>query len=363
MKEKVIIMILLLSAILTVQAEAMPVSDDILQTVPDEAEELLDELDTETYDHNTLTQGLGLMWDKVCRLFLSTVKDSVGGAVLILGVVLLCGVVDDCFAAAGNEKCPDYVPMAGTLAITLIAAGNMRSLIGLGTETVEELSVFAKALLPTLAAAVAAGGGMISAGVKQVATVFFADLQLSLMQNILLPLVYCYIAAAAMDAMLVNARLKKIAEGLRKAVTWVLTGSLALFTGYLTLSGSITGSADALTAQLARSAIATAVPVVGGIISDATGTVLAGATVLKNGIGIFGMLIVLAICLLPFLRLGVQYLLYKLTAFLSAAVGAQSLVDLVDALGSAFGLVLGMVGTGALLLLISIASSVSVVVT
>lgn len=363
MRGKAIIITLLLSAILTVQAEAAPVSEEIIQTVPDEAEELLDELDTETYDHRTLTQGLGLLWDKMCHLFFATVKDSVSGAVLVLGVVLLCGVADDCFQAAGNEKCPDYVPMAGALAITLIAAGNMRSLIGLGSETVEQLSVFAKALLPTLAAAVAASGGMISAGVKQVSTVFFANLQLTLMQNILLPLVYCYIAAAAMDAMLANARLKKIAEGLRKAVTWILTGSLALFTGYLTISGSITGSADALTAQLARSAIATAVPVVGGIISDATGSVLAGAAVLKNGIGIFGMLVVLAICLLPFLRLAVQYLLYKLTAFLSATAGSQVLVDLVDALGSAFGLVLGMVGTGALLLLISIASSVSVVVT
>ena len=166
-----------------------------------------------------------------------------------------------------------------------------------------------------------------------------------------------------MDAMLPQARLKKIAEGLRKAVTWILTGSLALFTGYLTLSGGVTGSADALSAQLARSAIATAVPVVGGIISDATGTVLAGAGVLKNGIGIFGMLAVLAICLLPFLRLAVQYLLYKLTAFFSGTVGSESLVELIDALGSAFGLVLGMVGTGALLLLISIASSVSVVMT
>lgn len=363
MKGKMIIIVLLFSAMLTVQAEAAPVSEEILRTVPDEAEELLEELDTETYDHRTLTQGLGLLWDKMCRMFFSTVKDSIGGAVLVLGVVLLCGVADDCFQAAGNEKCPDYVPMAGVLAITLIAAGNMRSLIGLGIETVEQLSIFAKALLPTLAAAVAASGGMISAGVKQVSTVFFANLQLSLMQNILLPLVYCYIAAAAMDAMLTIARLKKIAEGLRKTVTWLLTGSLALFTGYLTISGSITGSADALTAQLARSAIATAVPVVGGIISDATSSVLAGAAVLKNGIGIFGMLAVLTICLLPFLRLAVQYLLYKLTAFLSATVGSQSLVDLIDALGSAFGLVLGMVGTGALLLLISIASSVSVVVT
>lgn len=355
------IIIALLLAMLTVRADAFPVSEEIMDTLPNEAEDLLDELDTENFDHKTLTQGLSLLWNAVCDFFLSTVKDSVGGVVLILGVVLLCGMADDCFQAAGNETSPNYVPMAGALAITLIAAGNMRSLIGLGVDTVEQLDIFAKALLPTLAAAVAASGGMISAGVKQVSTVFFTNLLITLIHNVLLPMVYCYIAVAAMDAMLPHARLKKMAEGLRKAVAWILTGSLALFTGYLTISGGITGSADALSAQLTRSAISTAVPVVGGIISDATGTVLAGAGVLKNSIGIFGMLAVLAICLVPFLRLAVQYLLYKLTAFFSGTVGSESLVNLIDALGSAFGLVLGMVGTGALLLLISIASSVSVV--
>lgn len=142
----------------------------------------------------------------------------------------------------------------------------------------------------------------------------------------------------------------------------MLTGALILFTGYLAVSGALSGSSDALTAQLTKNAISTAVPVVGGIISDAAGSVLAGALVLKNAVGAFGMLAVLAICLLPFLRLAVQYLLYKLTAFLAATVGSAPLVGLIDALGSAFGLVLGMAGCCSLLLLISIASSVQVVV-
>ena len=74
------------------------------------------------------------------------------------------------------------------------------------------------------------------------------------------------------------------------------------------------------------------------------------------------MLAVLATCLTPFLQMAVQYLLYKVTAFLAATAGNGVLVELIDALGGAFGLVLGMVGSCALLLLISITSSVSVVI-
>ena len=83
---------------------------------------------------------------------------------------------------------------------------------------------------------------------------------------------------------------------------------------------------------------------------------------LKNTVGIFGTVAVLAICLLPFLHLGIQYLLYKLTAFLASAMGVPKLCKLIDGLGGAFGLLLGMTGSCALLLLISVLSSVAAVV-
>ena len=70
---------------------------------------------------------------------------------------------------------------------------------------------------------------------------------------------------------------------------------------------------------------------------------------------------VLAACLGPFVRLGVQYLLYKLTAFLAGMTAAPELAKLIDALGGVFGLMLGMTGSCALLLLISISSAILVV--
>ena len=251
--------------------------------------------------------------------------------------------------------------MAGALAITLTAAGDLQQMMGLGVETMEELDVFAKALLPTLSAAAAASGGAITAGTRQVATVFFANLLLSVIRKLLLPLLYCCITAAAADTMAPDHGLKKIGAGISKAVTWALTATMVVFTGFLTLTGAAAGAADAMTVQMTRSAIATAVPVVGSIISEATGTVLAGAGVLKNAVGIFGMLAVLAICLTPFLNMAVQYLLYKLTAFLAGIVTQGALAELINALGTAFGLMLGMTGSCALLLLISITSAVSAV--
>ena len=310
-------------------AWAAELPDSVKDAVPPEAADILPEMDTSA-SHETLWQGLGDLWHSACAYVRTALETQASGAALLLGVVLLCSLAESCLAAADSPCVPRYV---------------------------------SEALLPTLSAAVAAGGGYITAGARQVATVFFTDLLISLIRQVLLPLLYACIAAAAADAVVPGHSLQKIGQGLRKCVAWALAALMLAFTGFLSVTGAATSAADALSTQLTRTAIATAVPVVGSIISDAAGTVLAGAGMLKGAIGVFGLLAVLAICLTPFITMAVQYLLYKLAAFLAGTVTQEPLADLIDALGSAFGLMLGMTGSCALALLISIISSVSVVST
>ena len=97
--------------------------------------------------------------------------------------------------------------------------------------------------------------------------------------------------------------------------------------------------------------------VVGGILSDAAETLLAGAGVLRGGIGIFGTLGVLAICAYPFLHLGIQYLLYRGAGFLAEAAGGGPLPKLIGGLGSAFALVLGMTASCAAVIIVAIAAA------
>lgn len=336
------------------------IPEEITDAMPDSAKELLDDTD-KVENFTSLGDGLSGLWERTCKLLAVTVQDSLGGVVLIMSAILLCSLAEDCFGAAGGGRMLDPVPLVGTMVILLAVGSNMKSLMGLGEQTIEELDIFSKALLPTLSAAAAAGGCAVSASVRQVATVFFSDLLISLIRSMLLPLVWVFVALSAADAILPAGRLSGIAQGLHKAATWLLSGSLLLFTGYLSLSGAFASSADSLTLRMARSAIGTAIPVVGGIISDAADTILAGAGVLRQSVGIVGTLTILATCILPFLKLGVQYLLLKLSAFFAAAVAPEPLVKLLHALSSAFGLVLGMTGATAAMLLISVASSVKVV--
>ena len=302
---------------LTTSAAAADLPAELERAAPEAAEDLTG---GDLSGGTGFAQGVGNILDRLADQVGDVVRERTRGAAAVLLVVVLCGVVEG-FAQGTGGKGAAFLPMAGALSITLASAGSLDSLMGLGSRTIGELADFSQALLPTLAAATAASGAVTTATVQQVSTVFFVDLLLRLIRQLLLPLVYLYIGLLTAAACLPENRLGAIAEALKKLVTWILTTALLVFTIYLSIVRIISGSADSATVKVAKAAISGVVPVVGGIIADASETVLAGAGMLKNTIGVFGMLAILAACAYPFLQLGVQYLLYKLTAYLAEYEG------------------------------------------
>lgn len=288
------------------------------------------------------------------------VRSALRSGVLLMVVVLLCGFGDTVLETVGKSKLP-LIPLVGTLAITTVAAADVNSMLGLGRSTIDSMTSFANVLMPAVAVITAATGAVTGAAVRQMAAALFSDLLVNLINSLLIPLLYGYLAACVAHAALGNEGLKRVGALLKWAVTTVLTTVMLAFVGYLSLSGVVAGSADAATIKATKFAISGTIPVVGGILSDAAETILASAGVLRGTVGVFGTVTILGLCLLPVLQLAVHYLMYKLVAALSAAVGDRRISALVDQIGSAFGLVLGMTGACCLLLLVALVSSITAV--
>ncbi|MCD8004718.1 MAG: stage III sporulation protein AE [Oscillospiraceae bacterium] len=305
-----------------------------------------------------LDGGLQDVLDTGLQSVQGVVGKALRSALLLLAIVLLSGLADG--AAIWGGKGGQAAQAGAALAVAAVAAADSAALISLGSQVIEEMEVFGDALLPTAAAATAAAGAPGAAAARQLASVLFSDLLTGAIRRLLLPLVYAFIALSTAYAALGNEGLNRVAAALRWVTVSVLTALLLAFVAYLTISGVIAGATDATTLKAAKFAVSTAVPVVGGILSDAAGTVLAGAGILKNSIGVFGMLAVLSMSVLPFVHLGAYYLIYKLTAALAAAVAPPRIAGLIDSIGKAFALVLGMVGSCALLLLVSMVAAVTV---
>jgi stage III sporulation protein AE len=280
----------------------------------------------------------------------------VRSCLLLLTIVLLFGLADGLRQGSDTAGFA-ALPVAAALAVTAVAVNDMTSLIGMGQDSLTQMQTFSKVLLPSLAAACAGAGSPGAAVAKQLATVLFSDFLITLINRFLLPLTFAFIAASVAYAAIGNEGLKRVAAFLKGIVHTVLGGFLIAFIGYLQISGAISGTADAMTVKAAKFTVSNMVPVVGGILSDAAETVLAGASLLKSAIGVFGTLAVLGICLLPFLHLGAHYAAYKATSALAATVADSRTAGLIDALGSAFGMVLAMTASCAMLLILSMISA------
>lgn len=337
------------------QEEALD-TDGVLDALPQEAGEILGEVsltDTEMGD-----TGFKAILETIKESVFGIFKNALGSAAKILTVIVLCTAATSAMSEGGIR---DMVSLSGTVAVSAIAISDVHSFLGMGMETLLSLSDFSKALLPTMCAAAASAGAFTSASAKYAATALFMDVLITIATNVIMPLISIYLAAVIANAVLLKDSLANVSKLLKWVCITALTLLMLAFTTYLGMTGLISGKADEFATKLTKTALGTVLPVVGSIVSDTAETLVAGAGILRNAIGVFGFLAVAAICLTPFLTLGLHYLVYKGTAAFSEALADKRMAELVSDIGAAFGMLLALVGAGGMMLFFSVISSMKAV--
>lgn len=264
----------------------------------------------------------------------------------------LCAVLVTAVAAQFSGK-RTAVELAGVAAVAALLLEPSASMMETGITTAQELRSYGNLLLPVMASALAAGGGVTASTALYVGTAVFDGILSAAVTGMLIPMLGMFLALSIAHAAAGEPMLGKLRELVRWCMEWVLKLTLYLFTGYMAVTGVIAGTADAAAGKAARIALSGAVPVVGGILSDAADAVLLSASMLGSGAGIWGILTVLAIFCAPAIKIGVRYLLLKLTAAVGSALGDRRSSELIRDFADVMGLLLALVSTQTVLLLIS----------
>lgn len=242
---------------------------------------------------------------------------------------------------------------AGTVAIAALLLLSTNSMITLASDTVREIGAYGKLLLPVMTAAMAAQGGVSGSAALYAGTALFLSVLQSVLGNLLVPGIYLFLALSTGSSATGEDLLKKGADLLKSALSWCLKILLMVFTTYLSLTGVVSGTTDAAALKAAKVSMSSFIPVVGGVLSDASEAVLVSAGLMKNAAGIYGILAVLALFLHPFLQIGIHYLILKLTGAICAVFGGGRVTGIIDAFSTAMGLLLGMTAAACIMVLIS----------
>ena len=275
-------------------------------------------------------------------------SEVAGICLSLIAVILLVSIAG--LIPGSRSKTAELV---GAVVIGSLLLQNTNSLIHLGSRTIEDMSNYGKLLLGVMTSALSAQGGIKTATALYAGTALFDTLLSALVTRLLNPLVYVFLVLSTANAALGEDLLRKLADFAKWLTVWLLKTILYIFTGYMSITGVISGTTDAAALKAAKLTISGVVPVVGGILSDASEAVLVSAGVMRNAAGIYGILAILAVFLLPFLRISCHYMLFRLTGAVCAVFGVKRCTDLITNFSAAMGLLLAMTGSVCLLQLIS----------
>ncbi len=331
--------------------QMVPGIEELEENLPDGADEILGEVSIDG-DMDT-GRILGNILDSALGALGGIFKEAAGGAVAVLAAASLCSIGTS--LAPPGTRVGDAISLAGVAVISAAAVSGTGSLISMASETMTETNAFSKALLPVLTSASAITGSAASAAAKYAASALFLDLLVTIGEKVILPLIYMYLAAAIASAAF-GGSLSSVVRLIAGVVKFLLTAIAIIFTLFLTISGLVASTADAAAVKITKTAISTLLPVVGGMVSDAAEAVASSVAVIKSAAGVFGVLAVCAMCAIPFLKLAVNCIIFRLASALAEPVSDGRLTGLIGSVSSACGMALGLAGTSAIMLLISVLS-------
>lgn len=312
-------------------------------TVPDSAKQFMPD-QTDNFGESVLQLS-----EKVVAFLQPEIRAAAELGVSVFATAIVLSILD-IFHGKGKST----TDLVGTVAVSCLLLSNTQSMIHTASLTIHELSHYGKLLYPVMTMAMAAQGGITASAALYTGTMILDSILASLLSWGLVPVIYLYLAVAITYAATGEAILKRIRDGIKGTVAWCLKLLLTIFTVYMSITGVVSGTTDAAALKATKVTISTFVPVVGGILSDASEAVLVGASLMKNSAGIYGMFAIVAIFLGPFIKIASCYLILKVIAALCQTLGSRGVASVTEDCSTAMGLLLAMTGSVCVMLLVSV---------
>lgn len=200
-------------------------------------------------------------------------------------------------------------------------------------ETIQTMIDFILALLPILLALIATGGGVVSVSFFHPIIVFLMNTSGMLMNYIVLPLLLLATILSIVSTMSDQYKVTKLSKLLQNVSVSIIGIFLTIFLGVLSVQGTATAVADGIAVKTAKFVTGNFIPVVGRMFTEAADTVLSASALLKNTVGIVGVVILLLIVAFPAIQIFCIAFIYKFAAAVLQPVGGGAIIKCLDIVG------------------------------
>lgn len=216
------------------------------------------------------------------------------------------------------------------MVLIIIALNSFHVAIGYTKETIDFMISFILSLIPMLLALIAASGGIVSAAFFHPVLLFLMNTSGLLVSKVVLPLLFLSALLSIVSTLSENYKVTQLAQLLRNWSIGLLGIFMTVFLAVISVQGATSAVADGVTIRTAKFLTGNFVPVIGKMFSDATDTVMNASVLLKNTVGMAGVIILLLITIFPAIKILVVAFVYKLSAALLQPIGGGPVIKCLD---------------------------------
>ncbi len=298
--------------------------------------------------------SLELLFDLIVEQVTFEIGASRNGLIHILLLVIVAALFSNFSNMFKSTQVSEISFSMLYMLLITICLNNFKILVVAATENVERLSGFMAVLGPLYFLAVAvATGSATSVSFYQIVLLLMYLVEI-LIVSILLPAAQIYLVVKIIGEFSPEIQLSKFAELMETIISWILKSLLAGIIGLNVMQRILSPAIDSVKRGLLVHG-GGSIPLIGDVAGGAAEMVLGTAVLIKNGIGVAGMIVCLVICLTPVIQMAITTLMYQLISALVQPISDKRLVNCIASMADGSKMLLKIVFTTGILFMLTIA--------
>lgn len=249
----------------------------------------------------------------------------------MITIILLCILKNMLGSLTGdflNHSTTEIVHIVCYLAIVIVLSTGVMNVAKEVSGTINLLYTLLEVLFPILLGLLSTLGATTIVGGYTSLTAVLGSVILKMITSVILPIFVASIVFSVVGGVSKSVKLDKLIKLLRSASTWLIGIVFGLFASFLTLQGVSGGVTDKFGFGVAKFAISSYVPILGGYLSDGLDILTASVVLVKNAVGYTGAIILCAIVLFPIVKVVVFSLGLRICASIAEPVGDDRVATL-----------------------------------
>lgn len=272
----------------------------------------------------------GALLNRLLTLLLRAMQDDVALAIALLVPAVLGSVLSRMRASFESDSVAHICHYACFALVCVPMVRNLVAQIGEARQTMDAIYRSMQAIFPMLLTLLAAVGGSASSAFFQPAVIAASGTMTTLVRDVTLNLTLCSAAVTVLDHLSEHMHLGRLAGLLRTSASWTLGVCFTVFIGVMAVQGVSAAAVDGVTIRTAKYAIDNFVPVVGGMFADTVDALVGSSLLVKNALGITGMLALAVSLAVPLMKLLATVLVYRICAAVLEPVAEEGLVSCIS---------------------------------